>query len=246
MHWDATEPTGILSSFAGSFKHLLDDYSFISSIECGTALSTRTNPRAIQNSKAMYKTLKNSIFAEIRTTIFDQIGNLPDHDDGPTLFILITKFILSSAIQLLMISFRQILNFDLTIHKFVVPMINTQLNHLFVLASTNNRTVSDPEKLQHIVTAYDKICQPELWAQWVRNSVERIENGTLTLPQNLTNDGTLKYTKIILFEGRFAASCDTVQKDIVAMMGTIGRKKKTIPVTTPPERTDRSTNRNTS
>ena len=119
-----------------------------------------------------------------------------------------------------MLAFCQILNFNPFKHNYVVPVIHTQLNHLFVMATTKNRSVLDAEKLQHIITTYDRIKQPESWAQWVQSTVEWIEEGALTQPQKLLNDDTLKYTKIIASEGKFSTSSNTIQQDIVAMLGT--------------------------
>ena len=161
VKWDSTSPSGILHSFGGS-KHLLDEYSGITPHNCAMAHAARTDNRARQNAKAMYHTLKLLINGMIKTTIFDQHENIPNHDDGPTLLILITQFTLSSAIQLLMLVFCQILNFGPFKHNYIVPAINTQLNHLVVMATTNNRSVSDAEKLQHIITMYDCIKQPKL------------------------------------------------------------------------------------
>ena len=84
------------------------------------------------------------------------------------------------------------------------------LNNLSVLASTNNHSVSNVEKLQYIVTAYNKIKKPEPWAIWICNSVEKIDKGTLTSLQTLMNDAALKCTKIIASEGYFLASTNTI------------------------------------
>ena len=235
VKWDVSSPTGILKFFEGN-KHLLNDYSNITAQECAFAHTGRTDDRARQNAKSMYHTLKKSITGIIKTTIFDQLENIPDQDNGPTLFILMTQFTLSSAIQLSMLAFWQILNFDPHKYNYIIPTINTQLNHLFVMATTNNRIVSDAEKLQHIISTNDRIKQTESWAQWVGSTVERIEDGSLVHPQKILNNGALKYTKILASEGKFSESSNTVQQDIVAMLGSFGGKKKK----NPPQQLDKS------
>ena len=69
--------------------------------------------------------------------------------------------------------------------------------------------------------------------------MEKIESQTLTSLQNIMNDGVLKYTKIITYEGHFSASYNTFHEGIVAMMSSIGRKRKAPIVTT-----DTTTNHN--
>ena len=69
------------------------------------------------------------------------------------------------------------------------------------------------------------IKQPEFWAQWVRNTVETIEDGTLTNPQKLINKAALKYAKIIASEGTFNASSNSIQQDIVAMISNMKPSK---------------------
>ena len=91
-----------------------------------------------------------------KRTIFYQIGNLLHHDDCLTLLILINTLILYSIIQLLMIYFLKLLDFNPTNHKCIVFGINTQLNHLCVPVSTNTQSMSGAVSLQHIVTVYNK------------------------------------------------------------------------------------------
>ena len=82
-----------------------------------------------------------------------------------------------------MISIQPILQFNPADQNYTIPDISTQLNHLFVFATTINRTISNVEKVQHIISTYNKIKWPESWAQWVQSTAETIEDGTLSYPQ---------------------------------------------------------------
>jgi hypothetical protein len=59
-----------------------------------------------------------------------------------------------------MLSFKMILEFDPAVHKFHIPTINTKLNHLFVLATTRERTLQPSERILHTITSYSRIKQP--------------------------------------------------------------------------------------
>lgn len=200
------------------------DYNSITVTQATAAHGLRVDDRAVQNSRALYRCLKASITGDLRTTVFDQFANVPNHEDGPTLFLTLTSFTMASAIQLSMIASKNILEFDPAEHRFHIPTINTQLNHLFVLATTANRTLHNSERLQHIITVYSRIKQPESWAQWVRIQIDRIEDGTVTVPQDFMNSAALKYTKISTTDSGFQGSSNTLQEDIVAMLATAKRK----------------------
>ena len=98
-----------------------------------------------------------------------------------------------------------------------MPNINTELISLFTLATTQNRTLDQSKRIQHTLNAYSKILQPELWAQWIRNQVEKFDAGNITNCQTFMNEAVLKYNKIISETGKFSGSQTTVQEDIIAM-----------------------------
>ena len=116
VNWGAPAPHGILTvgaipadpdngipAFPG--YNLLTDYHNITQAQLTIAFNNRDNPRAIQNSKAMYHCLKASITGDLKTTVFNQIDNLPTHKDGPSLFKLLTSFTTISSLQLSMLAF---------------------------------------------------------------------------------------------------------------------------------------------
>ena len=97
VNWGAPNPYGILTigatpadpdnnipAFAG--YNLLTNYHNITQAQLTVAFNNCNNNRAIQNSKAMYCCLKASITGDLKTTVFDQIDNLPTHEDGRSLF----------------------------------------------------------------------------------------------------------------------------------------------------------------
>ena len=169
-----------------------------------------------------------SITGDLKTTVFDQIDNLPTNEDGPSLFKLLTSFTTISSLQLSMLAFRQILDFDPAAHEFKIATVNTKLNHLFVLATTPHRRLEDLERISHTLNAYSRIKQPETWAQWVRNQVDDYDRGNIINCQDFMNQAVIKYNKIDgISEDGFKGSSTTLQEDIVAMMATSSKRKRT-------------------
>ena len=162
--WNSVGPEGILT-VAG--KKILTEYHSISDADIEAAQNARANDRAIQNSKAMYNCVKSSIAGDIKDTIFTQFDNMPDNEDGVALFKQLTTLTTISSLQLSLLSFNNILNFNPVDHGFNIPILNSKLFHLFVLATTSTRTLLDSERIQHTLNVYGKILQPEVWAQWV-------------------------------------------------------------------------------
>ena len=223
VNWGAQGPQGILTY---GNNNLLIDYHSITQAQLTTAFTNRVDDRAIQNSKAMYRCIKASITGDLKTTVFDQIDNRPTNEDGPSLFKLLTSFTTISSLQLSMLAFRQILDFDPAVHEFKIATINTKLNHLFVLATTPHRRLEDLERISHTLNAYSRIKQPEMWAQWVRNQVDNYDQGMIVNCQDFMNQAVIKYNKIDgISEDGFKGASTTLQEDIVAMMASTKRKR---------------------
>ena len=230
--WDADGPTGILMFTVGEgehaqTKHLFDDYASIPETVLEIARATRTDNRAIQNSKTFYLCLKKSLSGDLLNTLFGQTGNLPNYKDGPLLFKKLTLFTMTSSLQLSIISYNAIIAFDPKDCGFNIPLINTKLSHLFVLSNTSSRRMSDLEKVQHLLTIYSRIKQPEEWAQWIRVQIDKFDDGTLVNYQAFMNAAAIKYTKIVTCSenGEFGGSNHTIQEDIVAILATAKRKQ---------------------
>jgi hypothetical protein len=135
-----------------------------------------------------------------------------------------------SSLQLSIISFNQILQFDPVIHHFNVPTtINTKLSHLFTLAMTSSRLLAVAEGIQHTLTVYQRIRQPKIWTQWIRNQVDSFESGNIISCQAFMNTAVVNYNKIRVETDAhaFPGSASTLQEDIVAMM--VASKRKRIP-----------------
>ena len=213
--WDKAGNTGICNIGA---HNIFTHYHHLSATDTDAARVARVDPRAIQNSQAMYRTLKSSITGTLSSSIFGQFGNAPIHEDGVGLWIKLTKFTLTSSLQMSVAAFDQIIHFRPEDHDFHVPTINSKLLNLFVLATTRHRELGDPEKLQHTITVYSRIKQPPLWATWVANQTDRIEEGTVTVLQDFMNSAALKQAQITAKEDGFHASVKTLQQDIVAML----------------------------
>ena len=142
--WDATAPYGILQ-INGS--NILTNYHSITEVEITNALTNRTDNRAIQNSRAMFQCIKSSIKGSLRDTIFTQAGNLPNNTDGPSLFKKLTTFTSVASLQLSLLSFNNITEFNPLDHDFNISEINTKLSNLFVLATTQHRVLDESERI---------------------------------------------------------------------------------------------------
>lgn len=232
--WDVAGNTGICT-VAGN--DIFTAYHQITEAQATAAFQGRLNDRAVQNSKAFFRALKKSLTGTIHSTLFGQFANAPVNEDGVFLWIRLTKFTITSSLHLSVTAFQEILELDPGAYKFHIPTINSKLLHLFVLATTPHRQVQDQERIQHTVTVYARIQQPQSWATWVAHQIDRIEEGNINNHQDFMNSAALKYAKIEAKEGGFHASTNTIQEDIVAMMAKAKRKR-----TNPPQGTDTTQN----
>jgi hypothetical protein len=103
VHWNSAAPTGILD-IGG--HNLLTDYHSVTDTAVEAAHVARADPRAIQNSRVMYKCVKSSITGDLCATIFDQADNLPTTEDGPTLFKKLTAFTMVASLHFLNLILR--------------------------------------------------------------------------------------------------------------------------------------------
>ena len=225
--WNATGDEGILSiDVDGKSKELLTAYHSITDAAIEIARVARTNARAMQNSKAMYSCLKSSITGSIKNSIFSQYGNLPPHEDGVAFFKQLTTFTTVASLQLSTISFSNILHFNPFDYDFDISVINSKLLNLFILATTSTREILEGERLQHTLHVYEKIVQPEKWAQWVRIKTMDFGEGKISNCQDFMNLADLQYKQILSSGGgQFKGSITTVTEDIVAMMATSKKRK---------------------
>ena len=81
--WNLDADPGILIF---ETKDILTDYYSISDADIETARVAHNSNCALQNSTAMFTCIKGSIKGTLKETIFNQIGNIPTHTDGVSLF----------------------------------------------------------------------------------------------------------------------------------------------------------------
>ena len=236
-NWNAAAPQGILTftDAAGNDRNLLTDYHQLTDAEIAAAFTARAaEPRAVQNATAMYRCIKQSIEGDLRTTLLLQVSNLPLSEDGVALFYRLTKFTIVASGQLSINSFKQILEFQPADHAYNIATINTQLLHLFFLATTRNRILDSSERIQHTLAVYERIQQPEAWAQWVRARLEDNDNGLIPDCHAFMNAAVLKYNQIAgKHDGKFPGSSTTLQEDIVAMLAQ--KRKPAAVAAAPPD-----------
>ena len=129
-------------------------------------------------------------------TVFEQVQNLPTNKDGVALFKLLTFFTVVASLQLLILSFNQIISLLPSTVDYVFFAINANLTHISLLARTPTRVLKDAEKIQHTLTMYGCIKHPATWNTWVLTKNNDFEEGTITIYQNFMNQAFIKYKKI--------------------------------------------------
>ena len=167
---------------------------------------------------------------DLKSTLFYQTGNILTHEDGTRMFVQLTTFTMALSLQLSMDLFKRILELDSADHGFNITAINTKLNRLSVPATTRQRTLGKPERIQHTLMAYSRINQPEEWSQWVRLQIDLFEEGIIPNSQLFINTASLKYVKISAKgSGYFGGSSTTTSEDIVSMMAPVSKKRNPLP-----------------
>lgn len=238
---DAIAPHGIVQIPTGATNaqgqpitaNLFTEYHLLDDQMINNANAARTDPRAVQNARALYHALHSSITGNLRTTILNQ-SNSPTDEDGVRFFVSLLRFTELSSMTLSFNSIDKLMRLDPADYDFVIPDINQALCQLILLATTPQRPFPEPEQIQHAITAYQRIKQPELWAHWVRDQMEQHQRGALTSIQSFLNSAVNKYNQIVSEQGgSFNGSSSTIQEDIVAMFAAKkGTKRSTPSVTT--------------
>lgn len=225
--WDTPPPHGILRLPTGATNaqgqpvtaHLFTEYHLITDAMVTAAKTNRTNPRAIQNSRALYHALKSSITGNLRTTILNQSTTTPIDEDGVGFFVTLLRFTELSSMSLCFDSMEKLLKFDPADYNYVIPDVNQALCNLILLATTPQHPLSESEQVLHALNAYKRIKQPEMWAQWVREQMEDFRRNNITSIQPFLNSAVEKYNQIKSEQdGNFNASSNTIQEDVVAML----------------------------
>ena len=224
--WNAIAPHGILQyTINGSVLNLLTDYHSIPMDAIDLARANRTDPRSIQNSEAMYASLSCTAEGDLQSVLFEQDGNLPDHEDGPSLFKRMIDMSIASSTQISIQALRELQDLDPAVYEYNIAAVNTKATRLFTLATTGARILSDAERTQLILSAYYRIKQPAAWATWVENKTEAFDDGTLNAVggvsgcQRLMNAAVLKRQKLESnSDATFKWRSTSVEEDVIAMI----------------------------
>ena len=228
--WTATDATGV-TTFGG--KDLFTQGPEISTADVETAFAARTDPRATQNSQMMYRCLKDSFKGtSVWNAIFGNLSNAPDHEDGPTLWKQMTAFTAPASFQQSQTAMEEIQSLDPAAFDFDVLKINSKLTGYFLLLATPHRAVAQSEQIHHTLTVYGKIQQPSEWTEWVKEQQRNYDKNNITTVATLMNDGHLQYNRIVMKNGAFRGSTQTITEEIVAMLASKKTPKKRTPVAT--------------
>ena len=172
----------------------------------------------------MFHCLLGSIEGDLQTTLFGQEGNLPENEDGPALFMSMIDMTVAASLMISIQALDDLQHLDPAAHNFSIPLINTKFGELFTLATTSSRAISDGERIQYVLTAYDRIKQPAEWTQWVAKKIDSFEEGTLVTAgttgcQDLMNAAILKASRIHAAKhGSSRWRTTSIEDDVVAMM----------------------------
>mmetsp|Transcript_6741 Transcript_6741/g.10248 ORF Transcript_6741/g.10248 Transcript_6741/m.10248 type:complete len:91 (-) Transcript_6741:479-751(-) len=87
-----------------------------------SARNGHTDPRALQNSRALYHALHASITGNLRTTILDQTANTPTDKNGVGFFLTLLRFTELSSVSLSFDSIEKLMKLDPADYDFVILM----------------------------------------------------------------------------------------------------------------------------
>jgi hypothetical protein len=229
-NWDAPSPFGILQiedpNDATKSYHLFSEYHRLTEPAIAQAAAARTDIRAKQNATALYRTLRLSLEGSVKSTMLHQTGNLQANEDGVAFFFRLTQLTAVASLQLSMLSWKKIMEFDPTEFQFNIPVINTQLNELFIMAATVQRPLDEYARVEYILQVYDRIKRPEQWVQWVQTQFNLIRSGVgIHNSQAFMNTATITYSEITQRQqGKFNGSTVTMQGEIENIVALIAKK----------------------
>ena len=237
--WDVNTPTGItritINVAAGPggaqvprIYHLLKDYRSISMEMVQNANTSRQNPRAIQNSQAMYECLAASFTGQIKSLIFDQLGNMPEIEDGPILFIRAIQCSQALGMASSITALDKLSDLDPAKYKFDITDINTALFNLMKQsAGLTGKLFPNEAQVTYLLRTYKRIKQPEAWKTWVE---ARTTDNPPPQAQKLANDA-VAYANTLHQEGVWQPKKQTLEAQIQAMLAqhvekAAGKKRK--------------------
>ena len=195
--------------------HLLKDYRSISMEMVQNAHNARQNPRAIQNSQAMYECLAASFTGQIKSLIFDQLGNMPEIEDGPILFIRAIHCSQALGMASSITALDKLSDLDPAQYKFDITDINTALFNLMKQsAGLTGKLFPNEAQVTYLLRTYKRIKQPEAWKTWVE---ARTTDNPPPIAQKLANDA-VAYANTLQQEGVWQPKKQTLEAQIQAML----------------------------
>jgi hypothetical protein len=124
--------------------------------------------------------------------------------------------------------------------------MNTNASTLFEIATTSALTLADAERVQLILTAYNRIRQPAEWSSWVAYKIDAVEEGLLVPPAGvqshrfLMNKAAYKAHKMSFDDTTtYSWKSSTLREDVIAMMVAQPPNKKKGAIKGPPKTTEK-------
>ena len=117
-------------------KNVLEDKQSITEAELVTVQIARTDPRAMQNCKDLFKCLESSITPSFKSTIFDHPENKPTGNNGVEFYFNLTKFTTLVSTHLSILFQNKLLVYDHSVYNYNVSLINTEIKAFFVPVRT--------------------------------------------------------------------------------------------------------------
>ena len=217
--WDAPGDTGITTiPQAGNNFNILYNHHGLTTASIDAAYLARTNDRAVQNARCMYKCLKGSLTGDALTSIFNTPGNAPAHDDGIELLFKCTKLSTVSSVRLANQAVNDLNNYCPSTKNFVIPDIFEDIAKSFIIIASS-RSLLDTDKITYALSIIKKIKQPTPFARFTERKEDEYDAGSLLNYNSFSQEVLLQYKKIKTDdpEHKFRGSLSTVHEDIVAM-----------------------------
>ena len=216
-HWDATNPTGITKYGP---QDLFQDIAQITTATLNAAFISRSDPRAKQNSKALFNALSDSISGNLRITLFEQgHQSFPSHQDGPLLLKSILDHTTIDTAPAANEAMQQMYLLDPATFNYNIVDINLELGRLFIRISQNPsfNQQNDGWRILNALQIYRKIQQPAEWARFVHDKDGDYHRGQITSLHHLYRDAERVYRECKGFTNEYIPSNITARDEIAAM-----------------------------
>ena len=185
------------------------------------ARDNRTNPRAIQNAKAMYFCVAGSLVDQIKSMLFEQTENIPE-EDGPTLLIKAIESSQALGTAASIKAMQKLSTFDPSSVGYDITKVNTAMFNLMTqAAATLGASYPNNIKVAYLIQTYGRILQPETWVRWVDGERAKVPPPDA---QTLANNAVAR-AAVLEQEGHWKPSKMTQVQELQVMLANKNKRK---------------------